>query len=64
MGEKKIKESIGDGSYITASRIENQITIGKNTVVGMGSVVKKSLDDNIIAYGIPAKEVKKNNSGL
>lgn len=55
---------IGKGSYITASTIENQMTIGDNTVIGMGSVVTKPIGDNVIAYGIPAKSVKENDSGL
>lgn len=54
----------GKRSYITASTIENHTTIGNNTVIGMGSVVTKPIGDNVIAYGIPAKSVKENNSGL
>lgn len=54
----------GEKSYITASTVENQMTIGDNTVIGMGSVVTRPIGDNVIAYGIPAKTVKENNSGL
>lgn len=55
---------IGTGSYITASTVRNQTEIGKHTVIGMGSVVSKMIGDHMIAYGIPAKEVKSNDSGL
>jgi acetyltransferase-like isoleucine patch superfamily enzyme len=35
------------------------VTIGKNTVVGAMSLVNKSLPDNVIALGVPAKVVRK-----
>lgn len=54
----------GERSYITASTIGNQMTIGEDTVVGMGSVVTRPIGDRVIAYGIPAKVVKGNDSGL
>ncbi|MBW8360044.1 MAG: acetyltransferase [Weeksellaceae bacterium] len=37
------------------------VTIGKGTIVGANSVVSKSLPENIIAVGSPAKPVKKFN---
>ena len=51
-----LKEScwIGANSIILPG-----VTIGKNTVVGAGSVVTKSLGDNLIIAGNPAKEIKK-----
>lgn len=54
----------GRKSYITASTVGNQMVIGNNSVVGMGSVVTKPIGDNQIAYGIPAREIKANHSGL
>lgn len=54
----------GAGSYITASTIKNQTRIGEHTVIGMGSVVTKDIGDNLVAYGIPAKAVKINESKL
>lgn len=54
----------GEKSYITASTVGNQTMIGSNSVIGMGSVVTKPIGDNRIAYGIPAKEIKVNDSGL
>lgn len=54
----------GAGSYITASTVRNQAEIGEHTVIGMGSVVMESLGDNVIAYGIPAKVIRQNDSEL
>lgn len=55
---------VGQDSYITASTIENQVKIGNHTVIGMGSVVTKPIEDNVIAFGIPAKVIRKNDSSL
>lgn len=54
----------GAGSYITASTVQNQAEIGEHTVIGMGSVVTNSLGANVIAYGIPAKVIRQNDSDL
>ncbi|MDD5151449.1 MAG: DapH/DapD/GlmU-related protein [Flavobacterium sp.] len=37
------------------------VTIGKGTIVGANSVVSKSLPENVIAVGTPAKPIKKFN---
>lgn len=55
---------IGKDSYIVASTIQNQSEIGEHTVIGMGSVVTKSIGDDLIALGTPAKALKKNDSDL
>lgn len=34
------------------------VTIGKNSVIANGSVVTKSIPDNVIAAGVPAKVIK------
>jgi acetyltransferase-like isoleucine patch superfamily enzyme len=36
------------------------LRLGRNVVVGMGSVVTKSIDDDWVVFGVPAKEVRKN----
>ena len=54
----------GKGAYITASTVSTQMHIGDDTVIGMGSVVTKPVEDGVIAYGIPARTVRKNDSGL
>lgn len=39
------------GSGVT---LMSGVEIGKNTLVGAGAVVTKSLPDNVIAFGVPA----------
>ncbi len=39
--------------------ILGNITVGKHTVVGAGSVVTKNISNNIMAYGNPAKVIRK-----
>lgn len=38
-------------------------TIGDHTVIGAGALVVKDIGDNVIAYGIPAREIRKRNNG-
>lgn len=33
-------------------------SIGKDTVIGGGSLVNKDIEDNVVAYGVPAKAIK------
>ena len=40
----------------------DRLEIGENTVVGAGSLVVKSLPDNVLAYGNPAKIIRNRNS--
>lgn len=40
------------------STIKNQVSIGKNSIIGMGSNVLKNIQSNVIAYGNPCKEIK------
>lgn len=50
---------IGKFSAITLNvTIMDRLDIGKNTVVGSGSLVTKSLPDNVLAYGNPAKIIR------
>jgi len=37
----------------------NGVTIGHNCLIGAGSVVTKDVPDNVIAAGVPAKEIRK-----
>lgn len=57
-GEVEIMEKVYVG---TGAKIINQLQIGKNTVVGAGAVVSKTLPDNCTAVGIPAKPIKFHN---
>lgn len=55
---------VGARSYIAASTVENQMVIGDDTVIGMGSVVNTPIGDHVIAYGTPAKVIRENDSDL
>jgi sugar O-acyltransferase (sialic acid O-acetyltransferase NeuD family) len=43
------------------SLIRNSVTIGSNTLIGMGSVVTKDIPSGVIAYGNPCKIVRPND---
>lgn len=49
---------IDDNVYVVGSIIRNQIHVGKNSLVGMGSVVTKDVDEGCIVYGSPAKVIR------
>lgn len=58
------KTSIGKFSAVTVGvTIIDRITIGENTVVGSGSVVIKDLPGNVVAFGCPAKVIRKREPG-
>ena len=46
--------SIGSGAIIMGG-----VTIGRNSLIGAGSVVTKDVEDNSIAKGVPARFYKK-----
>lgn len=53
---------IGEGSWIGIdAKILNGTKIGKNCVVGAGSVVKGSFPDYSVIAGCPARIIKKYN---
>lgn len=54
----------GKDAYIVASTVQNQSQVGEHAVIGMGSIVTKPIPDNVVAFGIPAKVVKENNTDL
>ena len=50
---------IGDNSWLGARTTVNPgVTIGKNTVIGSGSVVIKDIPDNVVAVGNPCRVVR------
>lgn len=52
--------TIGEGSWIgERTCIISGAKIGKNCIIGSGSVVNKEIPDNCIAVGNPAKVIKK-----
>jgi UDP-3-O-[3-hydroxymyristoyl] glucosamine N-acyltransferase len=42
------------------SCVRNGTRLGKNVMVGMGSVITKDVEDDWIVYGVPAKKARKN----
>lgn len=55
--------TIGEGTLIgVGANILDGIKIGKNSIIGAGSVVTKNVPDNVVAYGIPCKVIKKNET--
>lgn len=58
---KKRPIVIGEGCFIGANSIVLKgTTLGKNVVVGAGSVVSGSFPDNVIIAGNPARIIKRN----
>jgi sugar O-acyltransferase (sialic acid O-acetyltransferase NeuD family) len=50
---------LGKFSAITLGvTVVDRLEIGENTVIGSGSLVTKSLPDNVLAYGSPAKIIR------
>tara|TARA_R110000823_G_scaffold268470_1_gene388336 strand:- start:117 stop:779 length:663 start_codon:yes stop_codon:yes gene_type:complete len=55
---------LGDFAAITLGvTVFDRIKIGKNSVVGAGSLVVKDLPDNVLVYGNPAKIIRKREAG-
>jgi acetyltransferase-like isoleucine patch superfamily enzyme len=55
---------IEDGAWIgVAVTIIFPVTIGKNAIVGAGSVVTHDIPDNAVAVGVPAKVIRYRNEG-
>lgn len=55
-GKVVLKEGCRIGSHTT---ILPGVTVGRNTIVGANSLVNKNIPDNVIAFGVPAKVIKK-----
>lgn len=54
---------IGDNTWVApSSSVINKITIGKDVIVGLGSVVLKDVADNSTVVGIPAKKIIKDKA--
>ncbi len=56
-GGVKIGENtlLDDGVIVTLGKI-----VGKNSLIGAGAVVTKNIEDNVVAYGNPAKVIRFN----
>lgn len=56
---KKFIIRVKDGSWVGAkSTIVGDITIGSGSIVGTCSLVNKSVENNVLVGGVPAKRVK------
>jgi acetyltransferase-like isoleucine patch superfamily enzyme len=55
-GKVILKENCKIGSHTT---ILPGVTVGRNSIVGANSLVIKDIPDNVVAFGIPAKVIKK-----
>jgi len=55
-GEVYLKENCKIGSHST---IMPNVTIGKNSIVGANSLVLKDIPNNVVAFGVPAKVIRK-----
>tara|TARA_Y100001935_G_C16871823_1_gene298222 strand:- start:102 stop:500 length:399 start_codon:yes stop_codon:yes gene_type:complete len=51
-----LKKNCRIGSHTT---ILPNVTIGENTIIGAHSLVIKSIPDNVTAFGVPARVIKK-----
>lgn len=55
--------TIGNSSTIgLGTNIINNLTIGENTIIGAGSLVLENIPSFAIAYGLPAKVTRENNT--
>ena len=56
VGQVILKNNCKIGSH---SSVMPGVTIGENSVIGAHSFVNKNIPDNVIAFGIPAKVIRK-----
>ena len=53
------KITIGENAWIGANvTICSDVRIGKNSVIGAGSVVTRNIPDNVLAAGVPCKPIR------
>jgi len=57
-GRVHLKENCKIGSHST---VLPGVTIGKNSIVGAHSLVTHDIEDNVVAFGVPAKTVRRIN---
>lgn len=52
---------VGENSWIGPNvSIREKLKIGRDSLVGIGSVVVKNIDNNVVAAGVPARQIRKN----
>lgn len=53
---------VENGAWLAPqTAVLNNVVIGKNAMTGLGSVVLRSVSDDMLAYGFPAEEKRKRN---
>ena len=55
-GKVILKNNCRIGSHTT---ILPGVSIGKNSIIGAHSMVNKNIPDNVVAFGVPAKIIRK-----
>jgi len=56
--------SIGEFSAISiGATIKHGLLIGNHSIIGVGALLMKNCGDNLIMYGVPAKEIRKREIG-
>jgi len=55
-GSVHLKENCKIGSHST---VMPNVTIGKNSIIGANSLVLTNIPDNVVAFGTPAKVIRK-----
>jgi len=58
-GKVTLRNNCRIGSHST---VLPGVTIGKNSIIGAHSLVNKDIPDNVVAFGVPAKVVRKLNN--
>ena len=58
-GKVILKQNCRIGSHST---ILPGVSIGENSIIGAHSLVNKDIPDNVVAFGVPAKVVRKLNN--
>ena len=58
-GKVILKNNCRIGSHST---ILPGVSIGKNSIIGAHSLVNKDIPDNVVAFGVPAKIIRKLNN--
>jgi sugar O-acyltransferase (sialic acid O-acetyltransferase NeuD family) len=54
---------VGDKTLINMSAsVLDHVYVGNNCIIGAGTLVNKDIPDDVIAYGIPAKVIRKNET--
>jgi len=59
------KVTVGRASWIgIGTTVKDRVTIGAGALIGAGSVVVSDIPENVVAYGVPARVVKRGTQRL